>query len=99
PEYQYLHQKLMEDWDQAQKFADTDNDNRITLNEWLVFCDHFVHNDEMYKVTVTNIASAIIDSVDGHGDGKISAEEWATIFRVYGWKDKAVAVQIFNYIH
>jgi len=96
PEYVYLNQKLMEDWEEAQRFADTNNDNKISLDEWLVFCDHFINDEAMYQVTVTNIAGAIIEAVDGDGDGRIVPAEWATVFRVYGWQDETTALETFR---
>ena len=94
-EYQVLQQRLMADWAQLQEFADLNNDDTVTLPEWLAFCDYLLDNEAMYEATVTAMASAIIDAVDRDGDGALQVEEWATIYRVYGWRDAMVAAQTF----
>lgn len=96
PAYRDLHERLMADWKKARLFADSDNDKAISLEEWRIFCDHLVNDPEMYQLAVTNIASAIIESADADGDGKLSPEEWAMIFRVYGWQDEETALRAFS---
>jgi juvenile hormone diol kinase len=83
-EYKFLHKKLYEDWLEAEKFADTNKDKKISLDEWLVFCETFMNDKEMYDVTVTNVASAIIDAVDIDQNGLILEHEWQLLFRIYG---------------
>ncbi|MEQ6119743.1 hypothetical protein [Reichenbachiella sp. MALMAid0571] len=82
--YNFLRQRLIEDWNEARKFADTNNDNQISLEEWLVFCEAFMGNKDMYQITVTNVADAIIDGVDVDENGLIEEKEWELLFKVYG---------------
>lgn len=84
PEYDYLMNKLMEDWAEAEKFADTNKDNKISLDEWLVFCDAFTMDKDMYLVTVTNVAAAIFDACDVDNNGILEDHEWRLLFRIYG---------------
>lgn len=84
PENTYLMNKLMEDWAEAEKFADTDKDNRISLAEWLVFCDAFTMDKEMYKITVSNVAKAIFDACDVDNNDILEEHEWQLLFRIYG---------------
>jgi Ca2+-binding EF-hand superfamily protein len=83
-EYEGVQQKLMADWQEAQKFADTDNDNRIELQEWLTFCDFFIHDEATYQVTVTDIVEAIFGGIDVDEDGRVDPSDWRMLFRVYG---------------
>jgi Ca2+-binding EF-hand superfamily protein len=83
-EYEDVQQKLMADWAEAQKFADTDNNNRIELDEWLAFCDFFIHDEPTYQVTVTDIVEAIFGGIDVDGDGRVEPDDWRMLFRVYG---------------
>lgn len=88
--YNFLRQRLIEDWNEAKKFADTNNDDKISLEEWLVFCETFMNDKEMYKITVTNVADAIIDGVDIDENGLIEQNEWELLFKIYGkQKDEA----------
>lgn len=97
PENEFLMKKLLEDWLEAEKFADTDKDNRISLSEWLVFCDVFTTDAEMYKVTVTNVAQAIVDACDIDVNGILERHEWQLLFRIYG-KTNAEADESFDII-
>jgi juvenile hormone diol kinase len=84
PEHDFLHQKLHEDWLEAKKFADTNDDNKISLEEWIIFCETFMGDPEMYDITVTNVASAIVDAVDVDNNGYLDKKEWQLLFRIYG---------------
>lgn len=95
PEYETVHTTLQADWAEAAKFADTDNDNRITLDEWIVFCDTFIHNEEMYQVTVNDIRDAVIGAVDVDGDGIIDVNDWRNVFKIYSY-DESLAEETFK---
>ncbi len=90
--YDFLHKKLYEDWLEAEKFADKNKDKKITLDEWLVFCETFMNNEEMYKITVTNVASAIVGAVDIDENGILLEHEWQLLFRIYGKTDEEATV-------
>lgn len=90
-ESKFLHEKLIEDWLQAEKFADTNNDHKIMIDEWLVFCETFMGNKEMYDVTVTNVADAIVDAVDIDNNGLLIEHEWQLLFRIYGKTNEEAA--------
>lgn len=97
PEYDFLMNKLMEDWAEAEKFADTNRDNKISIDEWNVFCDAFTMDKDMYLITVTNVASAIFDACDVDKNGILEDFEWKILFRIYG-KTDAEAMESFNAI-
>lgn len=84
PEYTFLMNKLMEDWAEAEKFADTNRDNKISIEEWLVFCDVFTMDKDMYAITVSNVAGAIFDACDIDNNSILEEHEWRLLFRIYG---------------
>jgi len=86
--YNFLMQRLMEYYDEAEKFADVNKDNKISLSEWLTFCDTFIHDKEMYQTTVTNFAQAVFDACDIDDNGVLERGEFELLFRVYGKTNK-----------
>lgn len=94
-EYESVHATLQADWEEAAQFADTDNDNRITLDEWIVFCDTFIHDVEMYKVSVNDIREAVIGAVDLDNDGIIDVNDWRNVFKIYSY-DESLAEETFK---
>lgn len=94
-EYNAVHTTLQEDWAEAANFADTNKDNRITLDEWNVFCDTFIHNEEMYQVTVNNVRQAVIEAVDLDDDGIIDVNDWRNVFKIYSY-DESLAEESFK---
>jgi len=83
-EHNTLMNSLMQKWAEAEKFADTDMDNRISLKEWIDFCEAFLTNEEMYQITITNVAQSIFDACDVDENGILVDFEFQLLFRIYG---------------
>lgn len=96
-EYNTVHQSLLAKWGEASQFADTNNDNQISLDEWIKFWDTVIHNDEMYKVVVSDVRGAIIDAVDLDGDGMIDVNDWRSVLKIYSY-DESLAEETFKTI-
>lgn len=79
-----MSKKLLDGWAEAEKFADTNRDNRITIEEWLVFCDALTMDNNLYCITVTNVAAVIFDACNFDENGILEKDEWSLLFRIYG---------------
>lgn len=66
-------------WDVLQAVADGDRDQRITLDEVLIAVDNLGGMLDL----VAETAESMFEAVDGDGDGRVSAAEYARM--IHGW--------------
>lgn len=62
-------------WEGVKKIADTDRNNRVDLEEWLVYHEQLLSKRESFEDLIENLASFLFDLLDLNGDGKITIEE------------------------
>ncbi|AOW99302.1 hypothetical protein BJP34_07385 [Moorena producens PAL-8-15-08-1] len=93
PKYNQLHAKFMEDWEHLQKDADTDNDGKVNLKDWLAHGYRRINDDSMYQ-TVVDMGNQVFELLDLNGDGVITADEYKIILG--SWRvSEELAEQIF----
>ena len=83
-EYRTLHDKMMNEWEQLQKHADTSSDQKVTLKEWLVYCEQLIADRAVYDVVVIGQADAIFETFDTDKRGTVSVDEFIAYYDAYG---------------
>ncbi|MGB8690656.1 MAG: EF-hand domain-containing protein [Microcoleus sp.] len=81
-------------WEALAKEADTDADNKVSLDEWLSYQDKLV-NDTKSDFLWLKIASMFYDIQDVDKDGSISLEEYQVMYKILGIGDASLAAEIF----
>ncbi|MEG3932814.1 EF-hand domain-containing protein [Microcoleus sp. T3_B1] len=93
--YQYLSSTYAKRWEGLAKEADTNADNKVSLDEWLSYQDNLV-NDPKSDFLWLKIASMFHEIQDVDKDGAISLEEYKLIYKIHGIGDDSLAAEIFS---
>ncbi|MEU5306880.1 EF-hand domain-containing protein [Streptomyces noursei] len=70
-------------WDDLVRHADTDNDNRISKQEYIESSVRTVDDTARFD-SIVEPGNAVFDVIDTDGDGQISEEEFARLQQVWG---------------
>lgn len=86
-EYQGIKNAMTHIWENIRKFADSNNDYRVSLDKWLSFQDEKVINadDDWYDQYVNTFFELLFDLIDENSDEKIDQKEYVGLlvcFRV-----------------
>ena len=92
--YQYFSSTYSKRWEDLAKEADTNADNKVSLEEWLSYQDKLT-NDSNSNFLWVKIASSFFDIQDKDKDGAISLEEYKVLYRVHRIGDDSLAAEIF----
>jgi Ca2+-binding EF-hand superfamily protein len=86
PEYQTLQQNTSEIWDGIVQYADTNNDGKVSLAEFLVYCEHALPHFKQMAATnaPTPMGHAIFTLMDTDYDGEVVAEDWGAFLQAWG---------------
>jgi len=93
--YQYISSTYGKRWEALAKEADTNADNKVSLDEWLSYQDKLL-NDSKSDFLYLKIASMFTDIQDVDKDGAISLEEYKVIYKVHGIGNDTLATEIFS---
>lgn len=74
-EYFPLRQRSMISWEHLQQTSDKDKDGKISLSEWLSFCDDVVNNRDNYELFLLPTVEFFMGLFDRDKDGKYSFAE------------------------
>ncbi|NEQ69347.1 MAG: hypothetical protein F6J86_22905 [Symploca sp. SIO1B1] len=80
-EYKSLESKLMSRWNSMQKFADTNSDNKISLDEWLVYIDNLLSDQQAYEAEINGIVSFVFSLFDVDGNDQLDLSEYRQVYR------------------
>ncbi len=92
--YQYISSNYAQRWDALAKDADTNADNKVSLEEWLSYHDNLLNNPKSDFLWL-KIASMFIDIQDTDKDGSWSLEEYQVMYKILGIGDDSLAAEIF----
>ncbi|NEP49144.1 MAG: hypothetical protein F6K65_10085 [Moorea sp. SIO3C2] len=95
PNYNSFQSKLMSRWDSMQKFADTNRDNRISLEEWLVYIENILNDQDAYEAEIKGIAGFVFSVFDTNGDEQLDLEEYRQWYRTASL-DENYANEVFK---
>jgi juvenile hormone diol kinase len=94
PQHEELTTRFMTFWDGFESFADASGDLRVTLEEWFAYWDQILSTPGMYEGVAKPIGDFIFDLFDRDGDGRVTADEYAFIYR-FGGLDPSQAAAAF----
>ncbi len=94
PEYENVRRLYTLVWETLRESADTNRDERVSLDEFLTFCDkQWGHVQEVsfeaLPDQVRAVLGAIVNSVDRDNDGKITSEDHRIFLS--GWVGRDVS--------
>ncbi len=90
PSYQHLKSLLVANWEGLQARADSDNDGRVTEQEWLetwrLFYQH-VEAEDGIPEWFREFAGSLFEALDIDGDGQVSPHDYATFLEAHGLQE------------
>jgi|JFJP01.1.fsa_nt_gi hypothetical protein len=92
--YQYISSTYGKRWEALAKEADTNADNKVSLDEWLFYHDKLL-NEPKSDFLWLKIASRFIDIQDVDKDGAWSFEEYKIMYQILEIGDDSLAAEIF----
>lgn len=92
--YSYISSTYGKRWEALAKEADTNADNKVSLDEWLSYQDKLL-TDPKSDFLWLKVASMFIDIQDVDKDGTLSLEEYKTMYKIHGVGDASLAAEIF----
>jgi len=97
-QYKLLYEATVELWTGIQQFADTNNDNHITLEEWLVYSEALL--PLLKPMAEANIPTPMGDYIfrfmDKNGDGVIEVDTWRAF--TYAWGIQDIPEEHFDWL-
>ena len=95
PEYNSLQSKFKSRWNHMQEVVDTDSDNKISLDEWLVYIDNLLNDPQAYEAEVNGIVALVFSVFDVDGNEQLNLEEYQQFFQAHN-QDKSNANETFK---
>ncbi|AOX01822.1 hypothetical protein BJP34_22425 [Moorena producens PAL-8-15-08-1] len=90
PYYDNLLAIYMRIWNGVQKFTDQNQDQQVTLDEWLTYHENVLSDTEGNEAVVNAKAAGIIFLLDSDKDDKVTLEEYRQFFQAYGIDDSQI---------
>lgn len=84
PVYESIKEMLGKIWEGMIKDADANGDGVVTLDEWIRLWDEYAKNPAAAKEWQKLYAKCLFKMADDAGDGKIDADEFATVCECFG---------------
>ncbi|MCW5849609.1 MAG: EF-hand domain-containing protein [Anaerolineae bacterium] len=73
----------MASWDGLQQLADTDNDNQVTLDEWIAANAAIIAQSELLEMLVRGSTESTMNWEDKDRDGRIARAEYLGVAQSY----------------
>lgn len=89
PEYQAMYTQTMAAWEHVRAVADTDHDDRVSLEEHLASYAVTLGDEALYNRLVIEYAQSMLALWDRDGDGRLSGTEYVSLFGCYGVEEGA----------
>jgi Ca2+-binding EF-hand superfamily protein len=80
--YQLMHRAQLFEWDELQKFADANQDDKVTLDEFLNAYDS-MPSDEPIQVLIDDMVHFTFGWFDKDRDGHVQVDEYVTLLSVF----------------
>lgn len=89
--------EFMAGWRQLQQAADHDNDNRVTLEEFLAVNDYVLAHREIFETLIMSTAQNLMNWQDKDKDGRVSWAEFLGNVTIFG-QTPAEAEEAFRHL-
>lgn len=96
-EYEAFYAQNVAVWDYVQRVADKDQDNQVSLDEFLASYVVTLSDPALVERNIVGYASSAIQLADRDRDGKISRAEFVALLRCYGPTNDA-AQEAFDHL-
>lgn len=83
-------------WDELKGVADADNNGEVTLDEWYVFFDGLINDQNKLEQFLQAGATKLLPNLDSDGDGKITREDYKEFIFSFNELGKSDAVTAFQ---
>jgi EF hand len=93
--YVTFHTKLWRIWERLARFADTDDDQAVTLEEWLRYFDGVINGAPEVTAVIAAGVGYMLEMVDLDGDERLNPSEYRALLWVYRI-DQQLAEQNFR---
>jgi Ca2+-binding EF-hand superfamily protein len=88
PQYDKVHMAYLTLWSHLSRHMDGQGgpgNGRLTREQFIEACaDRIVEGDKGYERTMAPVMDAVMDVIDGNGDGALSLDELTRWFNAYG---------------
>lgn len=92
--YNLLHNSFMRLWDNMQQELDKNDDNQVTLQEFLSDRDHVLHDVSRYETRI-QVGQLLFAMFDRDGDGEGTIEELRLFYKALQI-DESLAEEVFS---
>jgi Ca2+-binding EF-hand superfamily protein len=83
PDYASTYNAVMTNWAQLEHYADANDDDVITIEEWMAYCTSLVNDVSAFRVNAMELMTALLNAVDRDSDGLITLADYQLWFRIY----------------
>jgi Ca2+-binding EF-hand superfamily protein len=89
PDFNAVRERYIAFWEVLQQSADTNNDQRVSLDEWMAAHTLLLSSnaEENYDTAIKPIAEVILEAVDLDKDGIFTPEDYRLFYKIYEIND------------
>jgi len=71
-------------WNLIKRNSDSNEDGKVTKEEWLNYCENILSNEELYLKHISSIAIMIFEIIGKEQKGKLTQEGLSKFYEAYG---------------
>ena len=84
PEYQILVKGYLAGWNHLKELGDTDDDDRVSVEEYLRVQEHDLQDKDRWREEVIGLQHFVFQLLDADRDQRLTQAEFAQIAQAYG---------------
>lgn len=96
-EYRALYNHFIHIWESLLEAADKNQDDNLSLEEFLNFYGHIIENEELYTQMIQGLGTAVFSTFDTNSDGALSLAEYQELYLVMGL-ESGFATTIYSHL-
>ncbi len=87
-QYREMYDATVKLWENIQAYADPDQDGRVSLPDWLAYCEtsvNLLRKDQLaLQAVVEQAVGLFFNALDLNGDGWLTPVEWGNFVKAWG---------------